>query len=176
MAKFIAQFKDKGKAALNTAAEVGVAGGTMLVTAKFLDFKTLFKNRIAKDPNFANVWWIRHEGLWKFGGGIGLAIYAKNPWVRLIGIAIAIVGFVQEAIILTTDSKGTSIFNKIGANDATDEALLKAAENVSGNNPTREFPTSVGTNPTKEFPTNVGWGMDYDLMPTSISTVGGGAW
>ena len=172
MAKY--NFKEKGKMALMTGAEIGTVGASMLLTKKFLDFNTLFKNQITKDPKYAEKWFIKHQGAVKFGAGILAAIHVQNPWLRLAFIGVAVVGFIEETRVLTTQKDGTNFFDQIGAakNKVTDAELYEAAMRA-GQNPTEEYPTTVGTeNPTVEYPTTVGWGMQDEMMPGSSTTVG----
>jgi hypothetical protein len=177
MAKY--NFKEKGKLAMMTAAEVGTVGVSMLVTKKFLDFNTLFKNQIAKDPTYADKWFIKHQGAIKFGAGIIAAIHVDNPWLRLAFIGVAVVGFIEETRVLTTDKDtGESFFDKIGKGKGnyrvSDEELYQAAM-MGQDNPTDKYPTFVGAeNPTTEYPTTVGagWEMQNELMPKSTTSVG----
>lgn len=160
---FIEHGKKFGKVALLTGGEIGVLGGSMILSKKFLDFNQLFKNKIAADPTFADKWYIKHQGAIKVGIGLIGATFIKNPWVKLIFIGIALEGFITEVRVLTTDAAGNAFFDKIGKTmerpKIDDELLRKAEEakrSLSGN-PTTMYPTGVGmVNPTTEFPTGVG--------------------
>jgi hypothetical protein len=165
-------FKAQGKMLLMTGAEIGVLGTGMLLTKKFLDFNTLFKDQIAKDPTYADKWFVKHQGAIKFGVGLLAAIHIKNPWLRIGLLSVAAVGFIEEVRVLTAKEDGTNFFNQIGASKSkiTDAELFEAAKKAGRTNPTDEFPTTVGaTNPTDEFPTTTGAFTD-ELMENS--TVG----
>lgn len=151
-----ARFKDLAKAGGMTAAEVAVVGVSTLATKKFLDFRMIFKNQIAKNPAFENNFIIRHQGLFKFGLGVAGAIFIKNPWVRMISLGVALEGFISEARVLTTPKGGAAFFDAIGQSavqagqmSELDRELLEAARqemtSTSGQeNPANRYPTAVG--------------------------------
>ena len=115
-----------------TVAEVAVVGGSMLLTTKFLDFEILFKNQIEADPEYANKWFIKHQGAIKLVAGAAAAVYVTNPWLKLLFIGVAANGFIQETRVLTAKEDGTNFFNQIGnTNEELDRKLLMAAQSVS---------------------------------------------
>lgn len=134
-------FKEKAKVAGMTVAEVGVLTGGIILTKKFLDFNTLFKNKIAADPTFADQWYIKHQGAIKMVVGALAAAHVSNPWLKLLCIAVAVEGAITEARVLTTDEAGVSFFDKIGRasnnsyaeeNSRADQILLDLARKTSG--------------------------------------------
>ena len=127
MAKF--NFKEKGKVIAMTGAEIGVLGGSMILTKKFLDFEVLFKNAIAKDPAYKDKWYIKHQGGVKFGAGLIAASFISNPWLKMIALGVALEGFISEVRTVTTDKEGVAFFDKIGAasTDAELEQLARGA-------------------------------------------------
>lgn len=157
------------RASMMTAAEIGVVGGSMLLTQKFLDFNVIFKNQIAKNPDYVNRWWIRHQGAVKFAVGVLAAVHIDNPWLRLLAFGVAANGLVQEVRVLAVKD-GAPLFDKIGQNDL-DAKLLQAAKNVGGPIGT-EYKTMVaGPGPiATQYPTQVA--RPIDLMNTNYTDVG----
>lgn len=165
----MAKFKDHAKVAGYTVAEVAVVGGSMLLTKKFLDFETLFKNQIAADPKYKDKFWMKHEGGIKLVAGALAASYVKNPWLKMVLIGVAVGGFIQEVRVLTTKADGSSFFDqigqpKMGADNSLDQMMKEAADRaqqeleMSGVNSTKMYPTAVGKqmNSTRMYPTAVG--------------------
>jgi len=169
-----------------TAGEIAVVGTAMIITKKFLDFNTLFKNKIAADPTFADKWFIKHQGAIRFGLGLAAASYIKNPWLKLAMLGIAAEGFITEVRVLTTDAAGTSFFDKIGNNNgmlppADDELLKLAAQydnQLSGpENPVYQYGSTVAyTDPTQEYTTTVAGAGTVDLTESIPMSVAGGGW
>lgn len=127
------KFMSHAKKAGMTVAEVGVVGGSMLLTTKFLDFEILFKNQIEKDPTYKDKWFIKHQGAIKLVAGAAAAAYIQNPWLKLVAIGVAANGFIQEVRVLTAKDDGTNFFNQIGNNQSEmDRKLLAIAESTSG--------------------------------------------
>lgn len=143
-------FQDHAKIAGMTMAEVGVLGGGMIVTSRFLDFNVIFKNQIAADPNYVNKWHMKHQGAIKLVVGALAAAYIKNPWLKLLAIGVAVEGFIREARVLTTDSAGTSLFDKIGntqrdqENAAADARLAELARAYEVQGPANQYGSTVG--------------------------------
>ena len=150
-----------------TVAEVAVVGGSMLFTTKFLDFETLFKNQIEKDPTYKDRWFIRHQGAIKLVAGATAAAYVKNPWLKLLFIGVAANGFIQQTRVLTTQKDGTNFFNQIGNRNLSemDNKLLAAAKNATKGTESPTFVASKGT----ESPTYVA---GVDLMDRTMTSVG----
>jgi len=161
------KFSSIAKHAGMTVAEVAVVGGSMLLTTKFLDFETLFKNQIAKDPTYKDKWFIKHQGAIKLVAGATAAAYVKNPWLKLLFIGVAANGFIQEARVLTAKDDGTNFFNQIG-NSEMDRALRAAA---TGKPLSQRDQTFVGERPlSREWMTQVG--KRTDLMQPWMTNVG----
>lgn len=156
------KFKSIAKRGAMTVAEVAVVGGSMLLTTKFLDFETLFKDQIAKDPTYKDKWFIKHQGAIKLVAGATAAAYVKNPWLKLLFIGVAANGFIQEVRVLTAKDDGTNFFNQIG-NSEMDQKLLAAA------NDNRNGTTYVAAK-SNESPTYVAKGMD--IMNEHITSTG----
>jgi hypothetical protein len=136
-------FKPMIKKAGTTAAEVGVIGGAMILTKKFLDFEVIFPN--VKKENFL----IAHQGGVKLLIGAAGAVMVKNVWLKLAFVGMAVEGFIREARVLTTNKEGVAFFGQIGQTNEIseeDQSLLDAARALSGaSNPTTEYPTTVGS-------------------------------
>lgn len=144
-------FKSQAKITAMTLGEVGVVGGSMILTSKFLDFNVLFKNQIAADPNYANKFHIKHQGAIKLVVGALAAAHIKNPWLKLLAIGVAVEGFIREVRVLTTDSAGTAFFDKIGnsnsqQNAEADARLLEIAKKMEMSGPplTTDYGSTVG--------------------------------
>ena len=152
-----------------TMGEVAVVGGSMLMTTKFLDFETLFKDKIAADPTFKDNFFIKHQGGVKFAAGCLLAASIKNPWVKLLGIGIAGAGFIQEARVLTQSADGSNFFKQIG-NSAMDRKLLAAAQ-MNGPLSTRDQTFVAGEKPLSER-NQTYVGEPVNLMNERITNVG----
>lgn len=173
-------WKAVAKHTVVTVGEVGAITGGIILTKKFLDFKVLFKNQIAADPNYANKFHIKHQGAIKLVGGAALACFIKNPWIRMFAIGIAIEGAITETRTLTTNAEGVSFFDSIGAGGeddgdtgAIDQELIEAARETSGRGGQKSFgnrfPTTVGANDFgSRFPTTVG-NMGWGEQPTSYT-------
>jgi len=166
----VALFKEKGKVIAMTAGEVGVVTGGMIMAAKFLDFNTLFKNQIAKDPKYADKWFIKHQGAIKFIGGLAIAAFMPNPWLKLLFLGVAAEGLLRQVRVFSTMKDGTNWLDKIGKGANTgqntsqidqelrDAGLQAEREATMGIiNPATSFPTSAGAiNPSMEYVTSVG--------------------
>lgn len=151
-----------------TALEVGVVGGSMLATTKFLDFEILFKNQIEKDPTYKDKWFIKHQGAIKLVAGAAAAAYIKNPWLKLVAIGVAANGFIQEVRVLTAKEDGTNFFNQIG--NSLDEKLLQLAQST-GAPLSQQWQTMVAAPPlSQQHQTFVA--KPVDLMTPSYSNVG----
>jgi hypothetical protein len=160
------KFKSIAKRGFMTVAEVSVVGGSMLLTTKFLDFETLFKNQIAKDPTYKDKWFIKHQGAIKLVAGATAAAYVKNPWLKLLFIGVAANGFIQEVRVLTTKADGTNFFNQIG-NTEMDQRLRAAA---TGTPLSQQTPTQVGEPLSQSWQQQVG--KRIDLMDPWMTNVG----
>ena len=121
-------FKHQLKEIGHTAVEVAVLTGGAIVSKKFMDFKTLFKNQIAADPLYLNKFWMVHEGGVKFAVGLAGASYFKNPYVKWAFIGVAVAGAFQEVRHLTAQG-GAPIFDPIGNRGEPDAELVEAARN-----------------------------------------------
>jgi|SRR6185312_3356338 len=122
-------FAEKGKIALMTGGEVIVLSGSMILTKKFLDFKELFKDKIAADPTYADKWYIKHQGAIKAFVGVVAAAYIEQPWLRLIAIGVALEGAITEIREFSKDSAGKPMFDAIGAaNNPVDQELMLLAQ------------------------------------------------
>lgn len=159
-------FKEKSKMAVMTAAEIGVVGGSMLLSQKFLDFNVLFKNQIARDPAYTEKWWMKHQGAIKFAVGVIAAIHIENPWLRLLAFGVAANGLVQEVRVLATKD-GAPLFDKIGQSDL-DKKLLEAARSAGAVGD--RFQTMVAGPVGTEYPTQVA--RPVDLMNDNYTSVG----
>jgi len=167
------KFQEHAKIATMTAGEVAVLGGSMILSKKFVDFNTLFKNKIAADPKFADNWYIVHQGGIKFIGGVAAAAYIRNPWVRMIAIGIAIEGIITEVRVLTTDKTGAAFFDKIGQDNQSliDQDLIEAAKKqISGSSVTDQYGSGVGQPVSEEYRSGVGY--PFTAMDQEISNVG----
>jgi len=165
-------FQEKGKMAMMTAAEIGVVGGSMLLSQKFLDFNTIFKNQIAADPTYKDKWFIKHQGAIKFAVGVLAAVHIQNPWLRLLAFGVAANGLVQEIRVLATKD-GQPIFDAIGNRKDLDAKLLQAAKSAAmrGTGAVGDhYQTMVAAPLSQEYPTQVG--RHRDLMTTSYTNVG----
>lgn len=129
-----AKFKSIGKKTFMTAAEVGVIGGGMIITKKFLDARTIFAKQIEKDPSFAEKYFVKHQGAVKLIAGGAAATMVKNPWLKLVFIGVALEGFISEARTLSTNkTTGVALFESIGAEKTDiDREMLEAARAVRG--------------------------------------------
>lgn len=159
-------FQEKSKMAMMTAGEIAVVGGSMLMSQKFLDFNLLFKNQIAKDPAYANKWFIKHQGAIKFSVGVIAAVHIKNPWLRLLAFGVAANGLVQEVRVLATKD-GQPMFDKIGQNDL-DKKLLEAARSAGAVGD--QYQTMVAGPLGTEYSTQVA--RPIDLMNDNYTSVG----
>ena len=146
------KFKSFGKDAGHIAMEAGLVAGGAILTAKFLDFETLWEKKIEADPTYADKWFIKHQGAVKAGIGIagGAMFWNKLPnWGKALLLGLVVQGAVQEVGTLATDKDGVKFFNPIGRNgnggaDLTAlNKLLEDAAAMNGMNPTTEFPTNV---------------------------------
>lgn len=155
-------FKEKGKMAVMTGLEIGVVGGSMLLSQKFLDFNVIFKNQIAADPTYVDKWYIKHQGAVKFAVGVLAAIHISNPWLRLLAFGVAANGLVQEIRVLAVKD-GQPMFDKIGASDF-DKKLLNAANSARERN---QQTYVAGTNAAPTFVA-----MPIDLMNNNYTSVG----
>lgn len=139
-----------------TLGEITVLGGSMLATKKFLDFNTLFKKNIEKDPAFAERWFIQHQGAIKFVGFALAASFVKNPWIKIALLGASAVGFIEEVRVLTKDSKGVSFFDAIGQQSAIsnmsdlDQRMKEAAQKAE-----REAVNGTGLAISQQYPTAV---------------------
>lgn len=156
-------FKAKAKMAAITAAEVGVMGGSMLLSQKFLSFDVIFKNQIAADPTYKDKWFIKHQGAIKFAAGVLGAIYIPNPWLKLVAVGVAINGLVQEVRVLTMKD-GEYTFDAIGN---LDKKLLNLANRVNGGRDRNNQTFVAGIN---DAPTYVA--LPIDLMNNNYTSVG----
>jgi len=151
-----------------TAGEVGVITGGIIVTKKFLDFKNLFKNQIAANPDYANKFHIKHQGIIKVAAGTIGASMVKNPWIKLALIGMAVEGAITEIRVLTTNKEtGASFFDQIGAGESQmDLEMLEAAKMIKGNE--EEGMEGVGADYGDRYATMVS-GNDYgDRYATSV--------
>ncbi len=158
------KFKSIAKKGMMTVAEVGVITGGALLTTKFLDFNTLFKDQIAKDPTFADKWFVKYQAPIKLVAGATLAAYVKNPWLKLAFIGVAVNGAIGSVRLATAKADGTNFFNSVG-NSELDQRLRQ----ISGNN--RHGVTYVASPKGQESPTYVA--KPVDLMNYRYSGVGG---
>jgi len=158
-------FNPISKMALMTAGEIGVVGGSMLLSQKFLDFNMLFKNQIAKDPKYKDKWFIKHQGGIKFTVGVLAAINIKNPWLRLLAFGVAANGLVQEVRVLATKD-GAPLFDSIG--NGMDAKLLEAAKKAGAVGD--QYQTMVAGPVGTEFLTQVA--RPVDLMNDNYTSVG----
>lgn len=108
------KFKSVAKKGLMTVAEVAVITGGALLTTKFLDFNTLFKDQIAKDPTFADKWFVKYQAPIKLVAGATLAAYVKNPWMKLFFAGVAVNGAIGTVRLATAKDDGTNFFQPIG--------------------------------------------------------------
>lgn len=139
-----AQFMAHAKRTGMTVAEIGVITGSIIITKKFIDARTLFAKQIEADPTYADKWYIKHQGAIKLVGGALAASYIKNPWLKMVCIGIAIEGAITEARVLTTNkSTGLSFFEQIGAptEQELDQEMLEAAKRMNGANDTEDLMT-----------------------------------
>jgi hypothetical protein len=164
------KFKSVAKKGMMTVAEVGVITGGALLTTKFLDFNTLFKDQIAKDPTFAQKWFVKYQAPIKLVAGATLAAYVKNPWAKLAFIGLAVNGAIGTVRLATAKADGTNFFQPMGN---IDERLAEYAR-MNGAPITERFPTQVAGLPiTERYPTQVG--KPVDLMVYPYSSVGNNA-
>lgn len=159
-------FNPISKMAVMTAGEIGVVGGSMLMSQKFLDFNILFKNQIAADPKYAQKWFIKHQGGIKFAIGVLAAINIKNPWLRLLAFGVAANGLVQEVRVLATKD-GQPMFDRIGQNEL-DKKLLQAAKSAGAVGD--KYQTMVAGPVGTEYLTQVA--RPVDLMNDNYTSVG----
>lgn len=126
--------KGKGMVAMKTIPEVALLSGSMILSAKFLSFKELFKDKIAADPKYADKWYIKHEGAIKFLIGVGASVYISNPWLRMIAIGVAITGFIEEARAFA-QGEGPNVIPQIGKSSIDqqlDELARRYNQSTSG--------------------------------------------
>lgn len=176
---FKAKFAAHGKIALISAGEVAVIGTSMILSKKFLDFNTLFKNKIAADATFVNKWYMKHEGAIKFVAGVAAATFipAKYPWLRIVALGVAAGGFIQEVRFWTTDAAGNAFFDKVGAADdsAENEEMRRIAEQY-----TRQIDSTSGAGIDQYGSQVAGLGIDqYGSQVAGLSesyNMSTGAW
>lgn len=155
-----------------TVGEIGVMGGSMIITKKFLDARILFAKQIEADPTYADKWYIKHQGAIKLVGGAIAASMIKNPWLKMVAIGIALEGFVTEAVVLTKNKDtGVSFFEKIGAESTIDEEMLEAAKQISTSGFGDRFDSTVAGFGDRFDSTVAGFGVEQ--MPRDTSTVTG---
>ena len=157
------KFMTHAKKAGMTIAEVGVVTGGALLTTKFLEFTTLFKDQIAKDPTMIDKWYIKYQAPIKLVAGAGIAAYIKNPWAKLAFIGMAVNGAIGTVRLATAKADGTNFFGPMGALSAEDQKLLNSALSVQGI--TNANPTQVAAPYTQRYPTNVGKPVDLMVYP-----------
>jgi len=158
------QFMTHVKKTGATIAEVGVVTGGALLTTKFLDFNILFKDQIAKDPTFANKWYIKYQAPIKLVAGTFLASYVKNPWLKLAFIGIGVNGAIGTIRMATAKSDGTNFFNSVGQAEF-DAKLLEAARTAGDKIAPQN--TQVAIPFSKAYPTQVGKPVDLMVYPYS---------
>lgn len=161
-------FQEKAKMAGMTSLEIGVVGGSMLLSQKFLDFNVIFKNQIAKDPEYTKKWFMKHQGGVKFAVGVLAAIHISNPWLRLLAFAVAANGLIQEVRVLATKD-GAPMFDKIGTSDF-DKRLVQAAQSARTGAVGDQYQTMVAGAVGIEYPTQVA--RPVDLMNNNYTSVG----
>jgi len=147
-------FKTFGKDAGTVAMEAGIIAGSAIVSAKFLDFNTLFKNQIAKNPAYIDKWFMKYEGFTKAGGAIliGGAFWKQLPgWAKLLVVGIAVQGGIKGVGDMATAKDGTKFFNPIGqqSNGGADTAALEklladAGVSGAGDPPTASYTGVAG--------------------------------
>ena len=134
------------KKAAVTGGEVAVVGASMIATKHLLDFNKIFKKKIENDPAFADKWFMKHQGLIRFGVGCTAAYFIKNPWLKLVAMGVAIEGAITEGRYLSNNT-----IEAIGQNNAPDDAEMMrvAAEydnNMSGPNDDGRITVIAGPN------------------------------
>lgn len=132
------QFKSIAKKAAMTVAEGAVVTGGILLTTKFLDFNTLFKDQIAKDPAFADKWFVKYQAPIKLVAGAALATYVTNPWAKLAFFGLALNGAIGTVRLATSKADGTNFFQQVGNSKMIDQKLKEYAMNMNGPLSTRD--------------------------------------
>ena len=161
------KFKSIAKKGMMTVAEVGVVTAGALLTTKFLDFNTLFKDQIAKDPAFVNNWYIKYQAPIKLVAGATLAAYVKNPWLKLAFVGVAVNGAIGTVRLATAKKDGTNFFQPVGN---IDQRLREYANNMNGVPLSQQNPTFVATPLSQQNPTYVA--KPVDLMQPYMTNVG----
>lgn len=161
------KFKSIAKKGMMTVAEVGVVTAGALLTTKFLDFNTLFKDQIAKDPTFINNWYVKYQAPIKLVAGATAAAYVKNPWVKLLFVGIAVNGAIGTVRLATSKADGTNFFQPVGN---IDERLRQYANNMNGVPLSQQYPTFVSAPLSQQNQTYVA--KPIDLMTPYYTNVG----
>jgi hypothetical protein len=147
-----------------TGMEIAVMTGGVIAAQKFGDFKTIFKDQYAKDPN---AFLFKHEGLIKVGAAIFAYHNSKNASdiVKQLIIGVGIQGAIVQVRAMTKDSAtGKSIVDQIGA-EGYDEAMNALSEEVKNLSVAEQNRTTV-SGPEQVF--------DSNTSVSGVSSVGMG--
>lgn len=139
------------------AMQIGLAAGGAIAAQKWLNFKELFKDQYAKDPEGIL---FKHEGLIKVGGAIVTIAMVKTmpEWMKWLVIGIGIQGAIISVKQYTKDATtGKSFVDQIGDKEFED-SINALVDDIKQKSVAEQNRTGVGAGNELSYNSNTGVG------------------